>query len=260
MTMTIRYSAGRTFGVLLAALVVGGCATKGDLRDVQTEIRALSARQDSIMVELRRQEATTRDTLRQTSNQLFEIRGDVARRLDNLEAAIDRLTELVGQTQRSLTSVRDQIESQPRRAGGAGDFGGAPGGGSPADAVESYNAAVQSYNMGSFSAAQFGFEDFIAQFPGDELVPDAYFFLGEARVQLQDPEGAIEAYRQVIQMHPDSPRVPAARVGLGLTLLEQGEPEEARIQFETVIATWPDDEAAARAQEALDGMGGGPLR
>ena len=66
MTMTIRYSAGRTFGVLLAALVVGGCATKGDLRDVQTEIRALSARQDSIMVELRRQEATTRDTLRQT--------------------------------------------------------------------------------------------------------------------------------------------------------------------------------------------------
>ena len=60
-------------------------------------------------------------------------------------------------------------------------------------------------------------------------------------------------------MHPDSPKVPAARVGLGLTLLDQGDTTEARIQFQTVIATWPDDEAAVRAQEALDGMGGDPL-
>jgi tol-pal system protein YbgF len=213
------------------------------------------------MVELRRQESTTRDTLRETSNQLFEIRGDVARRLDNLEAAIERLTELVGQTQRSLTSVRDQIESQPRRGGGGGDFGGAVGGGSPADAVESYNAAVQAYNSGQFTAAVFGFQDFIEQFAGDDLVPDAYFFLGEARVQVDDREGAIDAYQQVIQMHPNSTRVPSARVGLGLTLLEQGEPEAARIQFETVITTYPDSEAATRAQEALDGMGApAPLR
>lgn len=258
-TMTIRTPAGRT-AVLLAALVSGGCATKGDIRNLRTEMQVLSARQDSLMVELQRQQQSTRDTLRQASNQLFEIRGDVASRLDALEVTLERLTELVGQTQRSLAAVRDQLESgSSRPVGGGGDVGvQGEGDGSPADAVDAYNAAVRAYNMEQFTAARFGFQDFIETFPGDDLVPDAWFFLGEALVQLQEPDSAIEAYRQVVQLHPDSPRAPEARVGIGLTLLEQGETTEARIQFDTVIATWPDTDAAARAREALAGMGGGP--
>lgn len=256
-TMTIRFPAGRA-AVLLAALVSTGCATKGDLRDLQTEMRNLAARQDSLMVELRRQNRTTQDSIRRTSDQLFETRGDVSVRLGGIENSIERLTEVVGQMQQGMVDMRDQLAS----GGGArgGSMGSNPlGGGDPArDAVADYNAAVRVYNMQQWTAARMGFEEFLQNHPRDEQVPAAYFYLGEVWVQLGEPENAIEAYETVIQYHIGSDQAPLARLGLGLTYLEQGETALARNQFETLINTWGDHEAADRAREALAGMGGRP--
>lgn len=221
------------------------------------EMRAMAAQNDSLMAELRRQNRSTQDTIRRTSNQLFEIRGDVATRLAAIEDALDRLAELVGQNQRTMASVRDQLEAGGRRGSGGGGFDDPMSGGGSSDAVDLYNAAVRSYNQGQYTAARFGFENFIETFPGDPQVPDAWFYLAEALVQLLEPDAAIDAYRQVIQNYPASERVPGARVGLGLTYLEQGDTTEARIEFETVVNTWPDSAAATRAREALRGMGGG---
>jgi tol-pal system protein YbgF len=216
------------------------------------------------MTELRRQNVSTRDTIRQTSDQLFQIRGDLGNRLQAIEDNLDRLTELMGQNQRATSAIRDQLEAGGRRTvTGGGDFGtpmtggNAPGGGSPADAVASYNAAVEAYNRGSFTAARFGFEDFIQNFPADDLVPDAYYFLGEALVQLEQPDAAIEAYQQVLQRFPASPRVPSAQLGIGLTYMEQGDTTEARLMLNRLVATYPEHEAAVRAREALAQMGGG---
>ncbi len=225
-------------------------------------MRALALRQDSLLVELRRQNLTTRDTIRQTSNQLFEIRGDVGTRLGRMEEQLDRLTELVGQNQRTMASIRDQLEAGPRRpsggmtGGGVGDLGVPVGGGSPEDAVTSYNAAVQTYNQGMYTAASLGFQEFIDAYPSDELVAAAYFFLGESFVQMQDLDAALEAYRQVTSFHPDSDRVPGAMLGIGLTLIDQGNTTEARIELNRLIATYGDSEAATRAREALSELGG----
>lgn len=256
-TMTIRFSAGRA-AVLLAALVSTGCATKGDLRNLQTEMRALAMRQDSLMAELRRQNLSTRDTIRQASDQLFQIRGDVGSRLERIDIALERLTELVGQNQRTMASIRDQMEAGSRRSTGGGGDLGVPlsGGGSPADAVESYNAAVDVYQRGSYAAARYGFEEFINTFSSDALVPSAYFLLGESLVQLQEPEEAIRAYEQVTQLWPDSDKVPDAMLGIGLTHIDQGNTTEARIILSRLVETYGDSDAAAQAREALAGLGG----
>lgn len=260
MTMTIPFSVGRT-AVLLAVVFSTGCATKGDLRNIQTELRGLAARQDSLMAALQRQNRSTQDTMRQTSNQLFEIRGDVSSRLGAIENSIDRLSERMGQMQQGMVDIRDQLGSGANVRNSGGMMGGDPltGGASNGDAVALYNAAVRSYNMGSFNAAKLGFETFLDAHPGDELVPEAYYFLAESLIQLGDPEGAIDAYEAVFQNHPDSDAAPKARVGLGRTYLEQGESALARNQFEMVVNTWPESEAAAQASAALAGMGGSPF-
>ena len=264
MTMTIRFSAGRA-AVLLAALLSTGCATKGDLRNIQTEMRALAVRQDSLMAELRRQNLSTRDTIRQASDQLFQIRGDVGSRLERIDVTLERLTEMVGQNQRTMASIRDQLESGARRTGGGGGGGGdlgvpLSGGGSPADALDSYNAAIAMYNRGSYSTARFGFESFIDTFSGDPLVPDAYFFLGETLVQLQEPDEAIRAYPQVQQLYPSSARVPEAQLGIGLTHIDEGNTTEARIVLTRLVETYGNSaehaDVITRAREALSGLGG----
>lgn len=208
------------------------------------------------MTELRRQNRSTQDTIRQTSDQLFQIRGDVASRLTGIENSIERLSEVVGQMQQGMVDIRDQLGSGGgmRGSGGGDPFGGSSAG----DAVADYNAAIRSYNMQSWTAARFGFDEFIQNYPSDELIPAAYYYLGETLVQLEQPEEAIEAYETVIQYHPNSEQAPLARLGLGLTYLEQGERSLARNQFETIVNTWPDHEAAGRAAEELAGMGGRP--
>lgn len=257
--MTIRFPAGRT-AVLLAALLSTGCATKGDLRNLQTELRALSAQNDSLVMELRRQNRSTQDTIRRTSDQLFEIRGDVASRLSGIEDTLDRLAELVGQNQRTMASIRDQLEAGGnRRATGGGGFDDPlSGGGDTNDAVAVYNAAVGSYRQGQYTAARFGFEEFIEAFPGDALVASAWFYIGESLVQLQDLEGALDAYQRVVQDWPNDERARDARLGLGLTHRDLGDTTQARIELERVINTWPDTDQAARAREALAGIGGLP--
>lgn len=255
-TMTKTRFPIRRLAALLAVLATTGCATKGDLRNLQLEIRNLGLRQDSLLAEIRSQTRSTQDTVRQTSDQLFQIRGDVSSRLLGLETSIDRLSEMVGQMQSGIVDLRDQVGS-----GAMGrsqrSLGGDPlGGSSSGDAIDLYNAAIRSYNMSQWTAARFGFESFLEAHPSDDLVPSAYYYLGEVFIQLGDSEGAIEAYQMVTRNYPNSDQVPAARLGLGLTYLDQGETALARNQFETVINTWPNSEAAASAREALAGMGG----
>ena len=81
------------------------------MRDLQNDMRALMLRQDSLMTEFRRQNLSTRDTLRQASDQLFQIRGDLGNRLQSIEDNLARLTELMGQNQRATSAIRDQLES-----------------------------------------------------------------------------------------------------------------------------------------------------
>ena len=105
--------ASRAAALAAALLLSAGCATKRDLRDLRMEMRTLSARQDTILAALARQNAVTQDTLRQQTNQLFEIRGDVSRQLQRIMDDLARLTELTGQNQRAMASIRDQLEGMP---------------------------------------------------------------------------------------------------------------------------------------------------
>jgi outer membrane murein-binding lipoprotein Lpp len=74
--------------VVAAALVLGGCATKSDIRELQTEVReelrAQAVRQDSLMMLLTRATASTQDTLRTQGDQLVDFRGDITRLLQSV--------------------------------------------------------------------------------------------------------------------------------------------------------------------------------
>ena len=72
--------------VLVAAiLVLAGCATKSDIRDLQVELQAelrvLAERQAALITQLQTEANSTRDTLRGQSIQLFDFRGEISQQL-----------------------------------------------------------------------------------------------------------------------------------------------------------------------------------
>lgn len=252
---TVIARTGRVAALAAALLLSAGCATKRDLRDLRDELRALSARQDTILSALARQNAVTQDTLRRQTDQLFEIRGDVSRQLSLILDELSSLRELTGQNQRAIASVRDQLEGQ--RVGGGQPAGGdvlaeaEPGAGASGEAEATYAAALQQYQRGSLTTAQRAFQDFVQRYANHESAPDARFFLADILEQQDKPQEAIEAFRQVSELHPSSARVPDALYRAALLHIELGNRAEARRLLDRVVNTYPESNAAGPAREKL---------
>src|SRR5690606_5551699 len=126
-TRMTRFTRLSRAAALAAALLMSGCATKGDLRALRLEMRALADRQDSLLVALERQTSVTQDTLRRQGNQLLDIRGDVSRQLQQILNELATLSALTGENQRAIAAVRSEMGRRP--AGIATEPGVEAGGG-----------------------------------------------------------------------------------------------------------------------------------
>ena len=251
---------GRAAALAAALLVSSGCATKGDLRRLSVDISALTARQDSMLAALTRQNAITQDTIRRQGDQLFEVRGDVSRQLQQIMAALATLTELTGQNQRTIAAVRAEIEGLQRggvtsaRPGGEAIAGAdqsvAPGG-TAGTADQMYAAAVQQYNRGSLTTAQRVFTDFLGQYGNHPLAPDARFYLADILEQQGHQPEALAAFDKIRELHPTSPKVPDALYRMGMLNLGLGKKAEGQRLLEQVVNTYPDSNAAGPAGEKL---------
>ena len=164
MTCKKTSAAARVLSTLAAASVLGGCAMKGDVRDLQLEIRSLAARQDSLLAELRQEALSTQDTLRTQSDQMFDFRGDINRSIRQVAESLARLEALAGENQRGIAQVRDQLANTRRgSAPGVGPLVSDPTmppptqeqlvGGGAGNPDQLWSVAMQQYDRQSLNAA-----------------------------------------------------------------------------------------------------------
>lgn len=256
----------RVLATLAVCLMLGGCAMKGDIRQLQQEMRAMTAQQDSLIRQLRMVTLQTQDTLRTQADQMFDFRGDIARRLQQIEQSLTRLEAIAGANQRGMAAIRDQLANVRRTPGGATAMGpsdtaqAAPpgseslvGGGSNAD--ELYQIAMTQLNRSSLTAATRAFQQFIAEHANDPRVPDAHFFLADILAQQDRPADALAAFQEIQQLFPTAPRVPDALYRIALLHEELGDVEAARAVLERIVNTYPDQAAAMLARDKLREIG-----
>ena len=253
----------------IAALAFAGCATKGDLRNLQTEfrteMRSIAARQDSVLAALRLQNAVMQDTLRTQSDQLFDFRGQIATQLQAIAQGMARLEAISGENQRGITSIRDQL-ANVRRGGGMSapptpvmvDSAQAAGTspetlpGTGGNAEQLYSVAREQHGRGSIATAQRAYEDFLEEYPNHALAPDARWFLAEVLVQQNRPEDAIEALQEIPTLFPTSTRVPDALFRIATLQVDLDDDDEARATLERLIASYPDASVTTLARELLE--------
>lgn len=264
MTRMRRFTAARALLAVAAVSTLGGCAMKGDIRDLQGEIRTLTVRQDSLITELRMATAMTQDTLRTQSGQLFDFRGDVLRLLREVRDELGQMRALTGENQRGIAMLRDQVArggGQAAPSGGAapstgGGTEGMPGmGGGGSDAEQLWQAATQQLSRGSLGTAERAFRQFVNDHPNHPRAPDAYFFLADILVQEGDSEAALQAFGEVQSRFPTSSRVPDALYRMALLQIEAGDVDEARSLLQRIVNTYPDTAIALIARDKLEEIG-----
>ncbi len=238
---------------LVPCVLVAGCATKGDVRGLQEEIRELYSQQQLLLGQLRTAQTDQEVRLIELTLDLRDERGDIARQLAGITDQLLTVQELSGLSQQQLAGLRDQLERDRAQMRFAPTDGLLPGTVPAAgdQAGELYTAALTQLQRGSLGAARLGFQQVVDQFGSHELAPEARYYLAEILEREGSPEDAIEAFLEIQEFHPTADRVPDALYRIGLIHLELGNPDDAEQFFERVVNTWPDSDASELARSEL---------
>lgn len=242
----------RFFLLLLAPTLVAGCSTKADIRGLQESMVELTAQQNTLLREIQAEQDAQADSLRAVTRALLDLRAESLRRMMSMEDQLLRVQELAGLSQQELARVRDELERDRAMASvGVLDGLGPEAAGVSSSAQETYIAARGQLERGQLTAARMGFEDVVATYANDPLVPEARFHLADILEQQGAVEEAITAFLEVQEYHPTAPRVPEALYRAALLHVQQGNEAEAERLLDRVVNTWPESLAADLARDAL---------
>jgi tol-pal system protein YbgF len=275
--------------LLLAALLLGGCASVQDATGVATQQDLIQLRTDVTIAQQRAQRALgeAEAALAQAQRRERERDGETERRLAALAERVDALTSslttLSGQLD-ELNSRVDALSRQPRAAAPAPAAPRPPGivpavptpapppaaGGSrpTTNALQPqdiYQAAYLDFSKGSYALAIAGFREFLRRFPDQALAGAAQYWIGEAHFSLargytnagqsqpatEALEQAVQEFRKVLANYPRSDKAPASLYKEALVLLELKQPAVAEQRLQYLVETFPQSEESALARERL---------
>ena len=116
--------------------------------------------------------------------------------------------------------------------------------------------ALLSPQQKRYDEAAQAFADFVANYPNDQLTPNAQYWLGEAYYVSQRNTEALQAFGVVVDKYPGSTKAPGALFKVGRLQQAAGEPDAARASYRRVVSDYPDAPAAGLARQKLEQLGG----
>lgn len=264
---------GRAVPLLLGLVILGGCASKGDLRRLEEQMmlsRAEQQRSDSAraaqLSEVIAVQRRIRDSLDVVNREVGAVsrlvqtfRGDLANDLVSVQQQLVQIQALTGQSQQRLTELQTQVEArseQINNPGAAPDSvpspAGAPAGSPPAEQI--YSASLQQLRRGSTGTARLGFRELLRLYPTHPRASDATYFVGET-FAAESPDSAAFYYDRVVRTFSASPRAASALYKLGLLAERRKDMEGAREYFQRVVRDYPRSDEAALARDRLKSLG-----
>jgi tol-pal system protein YbgF len=241
--------------VAVVSLVTVGCATRGSVRQVGTDVAGVRAD----VTDLRRAQETA-------SRELARTAADVRALTDRMAELQASLRDTAGETAR-LRARAEQAEQELRdtkSAVGALSAASAP---SPAaavppdrlrlepppasDAEHAYNAAMTTFRAREHGQAVLDLLDFIAKYPRHPLAANAQYWIGEAYYVQRDYRQALVEFTKVLDAAPRSPKAADALLKVGLCQSSLREHARAQQTWQRVVSEYGGSEAAAKARTLL---------
>lgn len=246
---------------VLASSTTACMASKGDVRVLQDELRALRssiAQTDTA----RRAQADTallliaraNDSLRILSTRFSAFQANVSGGMYDMNRQLLQIQELSGQSQRRLQELRASMESRveamstPPAGTTAPDTTKAPAGPGPA---QLFQIAFDQMQRGSFGVARSGFQDLLAKYPTFEEAPSAQLYIGQSFAEEKNTGAADSVYQLVVTKYPKSKAAPTALYKYSLSLIAQKKTEPAKAALNRIVKEYPNSDEASLARDLL---------
>lgn len=122
---------------------------------------------------------------------------------------------------------------------------------SDAQAARQYQSALSTLESGRPQAALNMFREFLADYPGHALAPNAGYWLGECYYSMKQYDSAIIAFKDVVAQHPAHEKAAAAMLKAGYSYDLLGDGANARFYLETLTRDYPASQPASLARTKL---------
>ncbi|MBS0556575.1 MAG: tol-pal system protein YbgF [Proteobacteria bacterium] len=119
------------------------------------------------------------------------------------------------------------------------------------DPKTAYDAAFGALKDGRYAESARLFQAFIAQFPSDELTPNAYYWLGESYYVTQNYPVSLDTFHKLLAQFPNSQKAPDALLKVGYCQYEMKQWDQAQATLNQVIALYPNTTVSNLAQGRL---------
>ena len=125
--------------------------------------------------------------------------------------------------------------------------------GAPAATV--YRTALGDYEAAKYTLAIQEFNEVIHSNPSDPLAGNAYYYLGEIDYRSGKFANAVRDYNHVLDGYPGNSKIPVSHLHKGMALLSMKDRDGAIAAFRAIIQRFPNSPEATQARSKLIGMG-----
>ena len=247
--------------VVLVLSATGCMASKGDVRVLQDELRALRssiaqtdttrrAQADTAMLLISR----ANDSLRALSTRFSAFQANVTGGMYDMNRQLLQIQELSGQSQRRLQELRASMESRqesmaaPTPVSTPDTTKPAAGGPGPA---QLFQIAFDQMQRGSFAVARSGFQELVNKYPTFEAVPSAQLYIGQSFAEEKNAAAADSVYQLVATKYPQSKAAPTALYKFALSLIAQKKTAPAKVALNRIVKDYPNSDEASLARDLL---------
>lgn len=121
----------------------------------------------------------------------------------------------------------------------------------PATEEDAYRQSFELIEGHQFEQAVDAFDQFLIDYPNGEYTPNAFYWLGELHLRLDDLEKSRQSFVQVLTLFPDNRKVPDALYKLGIVYDRLGDGETAERYLRRILSEHPTTTAAGLSREYL---------
>jgi tol-pal system protein YbgF len=194
---------------------------QANIDSVRTDMQALNGRIDDIGL-----------AAKKPSEELQRFRDDADKRIIALE---DRVMKL----QAAVDDINKKLAAQPQQQAAAP---------SP-DAL--YMKGLETFKAGDMPAARDVFTKFVEQYPKNDLVANAYYWIGETYYSEKNYDQAILSFQEVIKNYPQKEKTPAAMLKQAMSFKAIKDTKSSRYVLKKLLESYPKSDEAKKARELL---------
>ena len=211
-----------------------GSILKSLLEQLNDQIANANVRMEALAVALQ-------DQKKDQGNFVAQIR----REIQSLSIKWDDTNNRIASLQLGLQDNQMQVQSLRRL----------PGTDSSIEPDQVYISVYNDYLMGNYELAIAGFQDFLVSFPDSEYSDNASYYLGVCYHEKGRYEQAIQAFDQAINLYPRADKTPPAYFKKGSPQKQLQLSAEAIETWRKLATIFPESQEAILAVQELDRLG-----